>query len=51
MEVIKIYPENPNPKEINKVVNVLKEGGLIVYPTDTVYATLLMFVPLNEYAA
>ena len=38
MEVIKIYPENPNPKEINKVVNVLKEGGLIVYPTDTVYA-------------
>ena len=38
MEVIKIYPENPNPIEINKVVNVLKEGGLIVYPTDTVYA-------------
>ena len=36
-EFIKIYPENPNPKAIQKVVNVLKKGGLIIYPTDTVY--------------
>ncbi|GGW32019.1 L-threonylcarbamoyladenylate synthase [Arenibacter certesii] len=36
-EFIKIYPENPNPREINKVVNVLRKGGLIIYPTDTVY--------------
>ncbi|WAC02182.1 L-threonylcarbamoyladenylate synthase [Lacinutrix neustonica] len=36
-EFIKIYEENPNPKEIKKVVNVLKNGGLIIYPTDTVY--------------
>jgi tRNA threonylcarbamoyl adenosine modification protein (Sua5/YciO/YrdC/YwlC family) len=36
-EFIKIYPENPNPREIQKVVNVLKKGGLIIYPTDTVY--------------
>lgn len=36
-EFIKIYPENPNPKEIDKVVKVLKNGGLIIYPTDTVY--------------
>ncbi len=36
-EFIKIYPENPNQKEIQKVVNVLKRGGLIIYPTDTVY--------------
>lgn len=35
--LIKIYPENPNPKEITKVVKVLKDGGLIIYPTDTVY--------------
>ncbi|MDD4515756.1 L-threonylcarbamoyladenylate synthase [Massilibacteroides sp.] len=35
---IKIYPENPNPKEIDKVVSVLRDGGLVVYPTDTVYA-------------
>ncbi len=34
---IKIYNENPNPKEIDKVVAVLKKGGLIIYPTDTVY--------------
>ena len=36
-EFIKIYPENPNAKEIAKVVKVLKAGGLIIYPTDTVY--------------
>lgn len=36
-EFIKIYPENPNPKEILKVVNILRKGGLIIYPTDTVY--------------
>lgn len=35
---IKIYPENPNPKEIDKVVRVLQDGGLVIYPTDTVYA-------------
>jgi tRNA threonylcarbamoyl adenosine modification protein (Sua5/YciO/YrdC/YwlC family) len=36
-EFIKIYPENPNPKEIKRVVDVLRKGGLIIYPTDTVY--------------
>lgn len=36
-QFIKIYKENPNPKEIKKVVEVLKKGGLIIYPTDTVY--------------
>ena len=36
-EYIKIYPENPNPKAIQKVVDVLKNGGLVIYPTDTVY--------------
>lgn len=36
-QFIKIYPENPNEKEIAKVVKVLKDGGLIIYPTDTVY--------------
>lgn len=35
---LKIYPENPNLKEIDKVVHVLREGGLVIYPTDTVYA-------------
>lgn len=36
-QFIKIYPENPNEREIDKVVKCLKEGGLIIYPTDTVY--------------
>jgi len=36
-EFIKIYEENPNPKEIKKVIDVLRKGGLIIYPTDTVY--------------
>lgn len=36
-QFVKIYNENPNPKEIQKVVDVLKNGGLVIYPTDTVY--------------
>ncbi|MET4082814.1 tRNA threonylcarbamoyl adenosine modification protein (Sua5/YciO/YrdC/YwlC family) [Pedobacter sp. UYP30] len=35
--LIKIYPENPNPKVIEQVVEVLKKGGVIIYPTDTIY--------------
>ncbi|MGJ8665753.1 MAG: L-threonylcarbamoyladenylate synthase [Patiriisocius sp.] len=37
-ELIKIYEDNPNPKEIKRVVKVLRNGGLIIYPSDTVYA-------------
>ena len=36
-DFIKIYEENPNLREIERVVSVLKRGGLIIYPTDTVY--------------
>ncbi|WP_127141806.1 L-threonylcarbamoyladenylate synthase [Flagellimonas marinaquae] len=36
-ELIKLYEENPNPKQVEKVVNVLRQGGLVIYPTDTVY--------------
>lgn len=36
--LLKIYPENPNQKEIHKVVEILQDGGLIIYPTDTLYA-------------
>ncbi|KUO67161.1 MAG: translation factor Sua5 [Lutibacter sp. BRH_c52] len=36
-ELIKIYNENPNEREIDKVVKVLQKGGIIIYPTDTVY--------------
>ncbi|CEN37577.1 L-threonylcarbamoyladenylate synthase [Capnocytophaga cynodegmi] len=36
-DFIKIYNENPNEREIAKVVQVLRSGGLVIYPTDTVY--------------
>ncbi|SDF88607.1 tRNA threonylcarbamoyl adenosine modification protein, Sua5/YciO/YrdC/YwlC family [Pedobacter terrae] len=35
--LIKIYPENPNERAIEQVVDVLKKGGVIIYPTDTIY--------------
>jgi tRNA threonylcarbamoyl adenosine modification protein (Sua5/YciO/YrdC/YwlC family) len=35
--LIRLYNENPNPKDIRRIVDVLKAGGIIIYPTDTVY--------------
>ncbi len=35
--LVKLFNENPNLREILKIVEVLRKGGLIVYPTDTVY--------------
>jgi tRNA threonylcarbamoyl adenosine modification protein (Sua5/YciO/YrdC/YwlC family) len=35
--LVKIYPENPNPREVEKVVKILRNGGIVIYPTDTVY--------------
>ena len=36
-EFIKIYEDKPSEASIKKVVDVLKSGGLVIYPTDTVY--------------
>ncbi|MBZ9779167.1 threonylcarbamoyl-AMP synthase [Psychroflexus sp. CAK8W] len=36
-ELIKLYEENPSEKEIKRIAKVLKDGGLVIYPTDTVY--------------
>jgi len=36
--IIRLYKQNPSRKEIDKVVEILREGGIIIYPTDTVYA-------------
>ena len=36
-QLIKIYPENPQESALEKVVRALREGALIIYPTDTVY--------------
>ncbi len=35
--LLKIHPENPSARAIGKVVDILREGGVIIYPTDTVY--------------
>lgn len=35
--LVRIYEENPNPKAIAQVVECLRDGGVIIYPTDTVY--------------
>jgi tRNA threonylcarbamoyl adenosine modification protein (Sua5/YciO/YrdC/YwlC family) len=35
--LIRIYNENPNEREIEKVVSVLRDGGIVIYPTDTLY--------------
>lgn len=38
LNLIKLYEENPNDKSIEKIVSTLKNGGLIIFPTDTVYS-------------
>ncbi len=35
---VKLYEKNPNSKVIEEMVKILKSGGLVIYPTDTVYA-------------
>lgn len=35
--ILTIHPDNPSPRHIEMVVNVLKKGGLVIFPTDTVY--------------
>jgi tRNA threonylcarbamoyl adenosine modification protein (Sua5/YciO/YrdC/YwlC family) len=34
---IKIYPQNPNPKAIQQVADCLRDGGIVIFPTDTIY--------------
>lgn len=36
-ELLKIHPDNPEPRKIAKVVEVLQKGGVVIYPTDTIY--------------
>ena len=35
--LVRMFNENPNPREVLRIVDVLRNGGLIIYPTDTVY--------------
>lgn len=34
---IKLYNENPNERQVQQIVEILRSGGVIIYPTDTVY--------------
>ena len=36
-ELIRLYEENPDPKKVKQVVDILRDGGVVIYPTDTVY--------------
>lgn len=36
--ILKLYSKNNNPKDIGRVTDILNEGGIIIYPTDTMYA-------------
>ncbi len=38
MEYYELHPDNPQKRYINKAVEVLRNGGVIIYPTDTLYA-------------
>jgi tRNA threonylcarbamoyl adenosine modification protein (Sua5/YciO/YrdC/YwlC family) len=35
--LLEIHPDNPQPRHINTVVETLRKGGVIIYPTDTIY--------------
>lgn len=35
--LIHVHPENPQPRAIRTIVDTLREGGIIIYPTDTIY--------------
>lgn len=36
-KLIKVHPDNPHQRAIDQIVEVLKKGGLVIYPSDTVY--------------
>ncbi|MBL7473586.1 L-threonylcarbamoyladenylate synthase [Robertkochia sediminum] len=36
-QLIRIYEENPDARAIKKIVDILRDGGLVIYPTDSVY--------------
>ncbi len=36
--LLRIHPDTPDPRRIHGVVETLRQGGIIIYPTDTVYA-------------
>ena len=39
--LLKLYDKNNNPQDLQRIIDILNDGGLIIYPTDTMYACLL----------
>ncbi|WP_428033138.1 L-threonylcarbamoyladenylate synthase [Amphritea sp.] len=37
-QLFQIHPENPQPRLISQAVDIIKNGGVVVYPTDCAYA-------------
>lgn len=35
--LLNVHPDNPNPRHLKTIIECLKDGGIIIYPTDTVY--------------
>ncbi|HEY9363754.1 MAG TPA: L-threonylcarbamoyladenylate synthase [Chitinophagaceae bacterium] len=35
--LLHVHPENPQPRQIKTIVECLQDGGIIIYPTDTIY--------------
>src|SRR5437868_2156884 len=35
--LLHVHPDNPNPRHIKTIVECLQEGGVVIYPTDTIY--------------
>jgi len=35
--LIRLYDQNPNPRDLLKVVEILRDGGVVIFPTDTIY--------------
>ena len=38
MQTYKLYANNPNPRVLQDIVQVIRDGGVVIYPTDSVYA-------------
>ncbi len=37
VQLVKIYEDNPSPRELQRIAKAMKDGALVIYPTDTVY--------------
>ena len=38
MQTYRLYENNPNPRILSDIAEVIKQGGIVIYPTDSVYA-------------